>query len=251
MSKPDITSLPMSTVGPERRRPDGPELLRMSAALSDEEVVERVLAGDTGLFEVIMRRYNQRLYRVAYSILRRASEAEDVMQEAYVRAFHKLDQFEGRAKFSTWLTKIAVYEASARVRRRRRTVPLEIAAADEAGGDLLSRRPSPSPSPEEHVGNRELQVVLTEAVEELPDIYRVAFVLRDVEGLDTADTAEALEISETAVKVRLHRARRMLRESVERRIGDEVHGLFAFHLHRCDRIVDGVFSRIAAATQGR
>lgn len=245
MSLPEIKSLPGGVVG-DADRPSGPELLRRSAAFSDEEVVERVLAGDTGLFEVIVRRYNQRLYRVAYSILGHKDEAEDVMQEAYVRAFHKLAQFEGRAKFSTWLTRIAVYEASARARRSRRLVPIDTGGREDGTEGLLARRPSPGPSPEEHVGNRELRGVLTEAVEELPEIYRVAFVLRDVEGLDTAETAASLGISETAAKVRLHRARRMLRDSVERRVGDEVQGLFEFHLRRCDRIVAGVFARIAA-----
>lgn len=217
-------------------------MLEVTAALDDAEIVERVLDGDVGLFEVIVRRYNQRLYRVAYSVLGDAAEAEDVMQDAYVRAYDKLHQFAGRAAFSTWLTKIAVYEASSRVRKRGRTVSLEPASDDEAG--ILDRRSSDRPTPEEQLRNTRLRGMLAEAVEALPEIYRVVFVLRDVEGLDTAAAAQCLDISEAAVRVRLHRARRRLRRLIEGRVGREVRHLFEFHLSRCDHVVAGVFARL-------
>lgn len=207
--------------------------------LSDEEVVERVLAGDTSLFEILMRRYNQRLFRVARGILADDAEAEDVMQEAYVRAFRELATFRGEARFSTWLTRIACHEALARAEKRRRMVRL-VPAAD--GGP--PEPPSETFDPEKEVGNRELQTVLQEAVETLPDPLRAVFCLREIEGLSTELTADALGLSVENVRVRLHRAKRTLREALDRRIGREVRRLYLFDGPRCDRVVEAVFARL-------
>lgn len=215
------------------------------AELDDVEVVERVRQGDTALFATLMRRYNQRLYRVVWSIVLDEAEAEDVIQDAYVRAFEHLDQFDGRAKFSTWLTKIAVYEASARRRKRRRVVALDsledhvkervMAAGNEAGEDGEARMLA-----------RDLRGVLQRAVAALPPLYRQVFVLREVEGVSTAEAAEALGLSRTAAKVRLFRARRHLRKELERVTGGAAGELLSFAGERCDRIVTGVMARIAA-----
>jgi RNA polymerase sigma-70 factor (ECF subfamily) len=207
--------------------------------LSDEEVVERVLAGDASLFEILMRRYNQRLFRVARAILSDDTEAEDVMQEAYVRAFRELASFRGEARFSTWLTRIACHEALARARKRQRLVPI-----GEGGGGEPPEPPSETAGPERDLENRELHAVLQDAVEILPDPLRTVFCLREVEGLSTEQTADALGLSGENVRVRLHRAKRSLRQTLDERIGREVRRLYLFEAPRCDRMVAAVFASI-------
>jgi RNA polymerase sigma-70 factor (ECF subfamily) len=219
--------------------------------LSDEEVVAQVLAGDADMFEILMRRYNQRLYRVSRAILRNDDEAEDVMQDAYVRAYEHLDQFAGRAQFSTWLTRIAVHEALARQHRGKRYAELE--PVFEPEGDPMDSFASLALDPERQASNSELRRLLEDAVEELPDAYRAVFMLRDVEEMSTTDAAYALEITEENVKVRLHRACALLRKSLFMRVGTEARQAFSFHAVRCDRVVKKVFERIqklAAGAQG-
>ncbi len=209
--------------------------------LTDEQVVERVLGGDTASFEIIMRRYNQRLYRAARSILRNDHEAEDVMQDAYVRAYQHLRQFQGRAKFSTWLIRIAVHEALARVRRRERFVE----PSPDVNEDHMSHIPADLPNPEQAASSGELSRLLEQAIDGLPAPYRSVFMLRDVEELSTEETAGCLEITEENVKTRLHRARAMLRRELYARAGSKSAAAFPFMADRCDRVVARVFARIA------
>ncbi len=211
--------------------------------LSDEQVVARVLAGDTACFEIIMRRYNQRLYRVARSILHDEHEAEDVMQDTYVRAYQHLRQFEGRAKFSTWLTRIAVHEALARVRRRQRFAELE--PAHDRKEDPMDSILSKDLSPEQAASTGELGRLLERAIDSLPETYRAVFMLRDVEEMSTEEAAASLEISQENVKTRLHRARAMLRRELYQRAGAGSSSAFQFMGTRCDRVVERVFQRIA------
>ena len=218
------------------------EVATSQEPLSDEEVVTRVLAGETAMFEIVMRRHNQRLYRVARAILRNDGEAEDVMQDAYVRAYEHLDQFAGRAMFSTWLTRIAVHEALARQRRGTRYQELD--SMSDREGDPMDRLAALAPDPEQQASNSETRRLLEEAVERLPDAYRTIFMLRDVEEMSTIDTAHVLDISEENVKVRLHRARALLRKSLYARAGMERKEAFNFHAVRCDRVVRNVFERI-------
>ncbi|HYL96082.1 MAG TPA: RNA polymerase sigma factor [Terriglobales bacterium] len=208
---------------------------------SDEEVVARILAGETALFEIIMRRYNQRLYRVAHSILRNDGEAEDVMQDAYVRAYQHLHQFEGRAKFSTWLTRIAVHEALARAHRRNRIQELDA----EPYGGYMNPLPATTPDPEQQASDRELVALLQDAVLALPDNYRSVLMMRDIEEMSTTDTAQALDLTEENVKVRLHRARALLRRELFARAGAQRGNAFPFMGTRCDHMVDTVMRRIA------
>jgi len=216
-----------------------------TSPLTDEQVVERVLAGETALFEVLMRRHNQRLFRTARAIVRDAAEAEDVTQETYVRAFAQLSQFEHRALWSTWVTRIAVNEALARVRRRGRFVTTDVARMEEGNMEPFDDPGRASEAgPERQASERELVGFLERAVDALPDIYRMVFVLREVEGLSTLETAASLDISEDLVKVRLHRARAELRRVMEAGIGHAQRDLFAFHLSRCDRVVAAVLARI-------
>ena len=210
--------------------------------LSDEEVVARVLAGDTSLFEILMRRYNQRLFRVARGILADDAEAEDVAQEAWLRAFRELSRFRGEALFSTWLTRIACHDALARVHKRRRLVPI-------TGGDGGGEPPEPpaeTPGPERDLENRELQDLLRAAVEVLPDPLRAVFCLREIEQLSTEQTADALGLTVENVRVRLHRAKRSLRQTLDEKIGREVRRLYLFDGARCDRLVERVFAALDA-----
>jgi RNA polymerase sigma-70 factor, ECF subfamily len=218
-------------------------VLRQTGAetLTDEQVVERVLGGDTASFEIVMRRYNQRLYRVARSILRDDHEAEDVMQDAYVRAYEHLRQFQGRAKFSTWLIRIAVHEALARVRRRQRFVE----PSPDLNEDPMNQIPASIPNPEQAASTGELGRLLEQAIDALPAPYRSVFMLRDVEELSTEEAAGCLEITEENVKTRLHRARAMLRRELYSRAGSRSSAAFPFMADRCDRVVRRVFERIA------
>jgi len=209
--------------------------------IPDEEIVERVRAGETALYEVLMRRYNQRLFRVAVSILRDDAEAEDVMQEAYVNAYQHLNQFAGLAKFSTWLTKIAVNEALARLRRRER---MGGESDLEANSRIMNNVTSGIPDPERQASDHQLRLVIEASIDSLPDMYRSVFVLRAVEGLSAAETAACLDIGEEAVKTRLHRARHMLQKDLRRRASVLSAEAFPFHLSRCDRVVAGVFQKI-------
>lgn len=208
---------------------------------TDEEVVASVLQGETALYEIIMRRYNQRLYRIARSILRDDAEAEDVLQETYVRAYQNLTQFAGRSRFAAWLTRIAVNEALMRLKHTQREVEIEGMLPEKQETLLTSR----SASPEHEASTREVGALLEEAILSLPDAYRPVLVMRDVEEMSTIDTAAVLQLSEENVKVRLHRARAMLRRELYARIGPGYASVFPFLGARCNHIVQRVFELIA------
>jgi RNA polymerase sigma-70 factor (ECF subfamily) len=215
--------------------------------LSDEELVGRVRQGDTPLFEILMRRNNQRLYRAVRAVVRDESEAEDVMQQAYVSAFAHLDQFAGQAKFSTWLLRIGVNEALGRMRQRRRHLERIDERAEDDGPGLLPME-APMPTPEDRAANRELASLLESTIDALPSAYRAVFMLRLVEGLDTAETAAVLELGEEAVKQRLHRARAMVQHLIQERVGASAAVAFELHAVRCDRVVAAVMARLPAGS---
>jgi RNA polymerase sigma-70 factor (ECF subfamily) len=208
-------------------------------ALSDEEIVRRVLDGQTALYEVLMRRYNERIYRAARSIVQDEDEAEDVMQQAYVNAYFHLRQFDRRAKFSTWLTRIAIHEALARARKRGRYTAVDFR---EEENQVVERQPSRNPEHQAFTG--ELRLLLESSIDELPDGLREVFMLREVDGLNTAETAEILGVSEDAVKTRLSRGRAALRQHLAERAGIAAPEAFRFLQPRCDRVVAAVFARI-------
>lgn len=212
---------------------------------TDLQVIDRVKAGEVALYEIIMRRYNQRLYRVARAILRDDSEAEDVMQDAYVRAYQHLDQFAGTALFSTWLTRIAVHEALRRLRLKGRMEQLEVAEHDE---ENLMSVVETSPDPEQRASIAELGQLLEEAVLALPDQYRAVVMMRDIEELSTAETAAALDLTEQNVKVRLHRGRAMIRGWLFSHVGRSCKHAFPFMGAHCDRVVLDVFARLNELT---
>ena len=204
----------------------------------DEQIAARVVAGEKALFEILMRRHNEQVYRAARAILRDDREAEDVMQEAYVNAFTHLGQFDGRAKFSTWLTKIAVYEALGRARRRGRYESLD--------GNAVERfmPVTTTPDPERQAFGRELGALIESALDQLGDGYREVFMLRQVQGMSTAETAAVLDVSVDVVKTRFSRAKHALQADLLDRIGGASSEVFTFGQSRCDAIVTSVMATL-------
>ena len=215
------------------------------AALPDEEIVRRVRAGDSALFEILMRRHNQRVYRVVRAVLKDEADVEDVMQQAYINAFTHLHQFEDRSQFSTWLIRIALHEAFGRrrkVQRAETTTARNRSDVDDDRGEFMETLTSPEADPERQAYAQELHRVLEAAVDTLPEGYRTVFMLRDIEGLSTSETGQGLGLGDEAVKTRLHRARAMIRRAVTARIGEVAPGAFQFHAPRCDRVVSAVLA---------
>lgn len=219
-------------------RPGTRTALAIPTELPDAEVVRRVLEGEPALFEVLMRRYNQRVFRAIRSVLRDDQESEDAMQQAWLDAYSHLGQYQGTASFSTWMTRIALNEALGRTGRKTRTKSIE--DLPEEAEAMRSKMQDP----EGRAADRELGRMMEEAVDALPGLYRSVFVLREIEGMSTADAALALGASEEAVKVRLHRARLALRDGLYARVGSAAQGAFAFLGWRCDRLVASVMGRV-------
>ena len=218
-----------------------PQSLEPQQGLSDGEVVERVVAGEPALFEILMRRYNQRVYRAVRAVIRNDAEVEDVMQQAYLSAFAHLGQFRGDAKFSTWLVRIAVNEACARLRPH----GPKLVAID---GDYVEMDPT-TKTPEDLSADKELRHLLENSLDHLAEAYRTVFVLREIEGLDTREVADALSISEDLVKTRLHRAKALLRSALFDTAQNTKNNLFPFHAARCDRVVAAVFALLPQMTK--
>ena len=210
------------------------------ACLSDEQIVERVVAGQTALFEVLMRRHNERVYRAARAIPRDESEAEDVMQQAYVNAYTHLRQFDGRSRFSTWLTRIAIHEAFARERRRSRYVEMD---PEQPPGRYMATSMT-TPDPERLAFSQELGALMASAIDRLPEGAREVFMLRQVEGMSTEEVAATLEVSEDVVKTRFSRARAALRRELSAQAEALASNVFRFLRPRCDRVVATVLARI-------
>ena len=215
--------------------------LQKLAPLTDEQVVARILDGDTGAFELLMRRHNQRLFRLARSIVSVDADAEDVVQEAYIRAYSALPRFEHRSSVATWLSRIAFHEALRLRRKQRRIRSLD-------GSDLARQADAPAhASVPDHFERAEVRRVLLGGLDSLPALPRAVVMLRLVEGLSTCDTAESLRMTQSNVKVTLHRAKRQLAETLQEQSLDEIREHFAFAGDRCNRIVARVYARIGTA----
>jgi RNA polymerase sigma-70 factor, ECF subfamily len=212
-----------------------PRVASEGTAISDVEVVDRVLAGDTALFELIMRRYNRLLFRLARGIVRDDDEAQDVVQAAYVRAYYCLRQFRGPHGFRSWLARIAINEATARTRRA-------LTLIDDAGVVALQDRDTAEP--ENAAIGCELLGALQHAIDRLPDEFRSVFVLRGVEQLSIAETADLLNLKPATVKTRFHRARRLLQAALHRTLDDFTRETYPFAGDRCDEIVAAVLTQI-------
>jgi RNA polymerase sigma-70 factor (ECF subfamily) len=217
------------------------ELLDSKVEIADEEVITRVCKGESRLFEVLIRKYNPRLYRVGMSIIKNDSEIEDVMQNAYLKAFENLSKFEGRSSFGTWLTKIMINESLAFLKKSKRVTILE----SESVMTTNMKEMHDHSSPANVTMNRELGRALENSLLSLPEKYRLVFVLREMEGISMTETMETLGISDVNVRVRLNRAKAMLRESLSNYYKSDL--VFNFHLTRCDRIVSNVLNRLGIA----
>ena len=222
-----------------------PTSASVTPVLSDSELVERVRTGDAVAFELIMRRHNRRLFRLARSILRSGAEAEDVVQETYVRAYASLDQFVGPHGLAAWLARIAANEALGRIRGWGRVVSLdEYLGEEDAGVRRIETMISEHPDPERLTGHSELRRLLESAIDTLPDDFRTVFVMRAIEGMSIAETAEALSIRPETVKTRFHRARQRLQETLGARLDALLPVTFDFGGERCDRLVAAVLARL-------
>lgn len=210
---------------------------------TDETVIARIRAGDAAAYEIIMRRYNRRLFRVTRSILRDDDDAQDAMQEAYVRAFTRLADFAAPGSFGAWLTRIAVNEALMRKRKDQRFEHVDAAAADE--DDAMSQTPAPGAGTEELAANDELRHLIEVAVDRLPDNCRTVFVLRAIEQLSIEETASHLDIPPATVKTRFHRARGLMQQALAVHIGAAGLHTFDFAGARCDCMVAAVLARVA------
>ena len=215
--------------------------------LDDRALVERACKRDGAAVRLIMQRHNRRLYRVARSVLHDDAEAEDVVQETYVRAFTHLDGFRGEAQPSTWLTRIALNEALGRLRRRRTTVGLkDIDAINDQGEARVIYLPSArqDSDPEAAVARAQVRRLLERAVDELPNSFRMVFVLRDIEEMSTEEAASHLGLRPETVKTRLHRARRLLRKSLDKTLSSAVSDVFPCAGARCARITEAVLTKL-------
>ncbi|EJF08807.1 RNA polymerase sigma factor [Pontibacter sp. BAB1700] len=204
------------------------------AALSDVAVVERVLDGDVSLYELLMRRHNQKLYRVIRSYLKQEQEVEDVMQETYMKAFEKLAQFRSDAMFSTWLIRIGINKALARLREQKKLSSATYLLDQPEGLSSLLNQMNAA-NPEQAAIRQEVKQLVESAIDSIPEKYRIVYTLREVEDLSIHDIAQCLDLSESNVKVRLHRAKSMLKESLFKLsiVGD----VFEFGNRRCDAVV--------------
>ncbi|NYJ13152.1 RNA polymerase sigma-70 factor (ECF subfamily) [Rhizobium leguminosarum] len=217
------------------------------SALADADLVRLAKMGDEPAIRAIVQRHNQRLFRTARAIIRNDVEAEDVVQATYIKAFTNLATFRGEAELSTWLTRIALNEALGRVRARKNTTGLEEIdmQATSAGGEVVQFPSSLSATdPEIELSRSQARQLLEQAVDELPDDFRAIFVLRDVEGMSTDEAASYLGIRPETAKTRLHRARKMMRQSIEKRLSGAFSALFPFDGARCAFMADRVVAAL-------
>jgi RNA polymerase sigma-70 factor (ECF subfamily) len=211
----------------------------------DAELVRRALTRDDAAFRTIMERYNRRLYRIARGILRNDSEAEDVVQEAYVKAFTHLGGFRGDSSLATWLARITMNEALGRLRRERPTVDLETFGAQRTEAQIIKfPQTVTSDDPERTMAQREILQLVERATDNLPEIFRIVFMTRVIEGMSTEETANLLGLQPDTVKTRLHRARRLVRDELDKQIGPVLMDAFPFAGRRCERMTNAVLQRL-------
>jgi RNA polymerase sigma-70 factor (ECF subfamily) len=215
--------------------------------LGDAELVELALQQEAGAFRIIMQRHNRRLYRIARAVVRNDSEAEDVVQEAYVRAFTNLAEFRGDASLATWLSRIALNEALGPLRRQRPTADLtSLESRSPAQAEIIPfPLSSPQLDPERTMAQRQIQLLLERAIDDLPDDFRIVLVARVVEDMSIEETAALFGLRTQTVKTRLHRARKLLRDALEKQVGPVLTDAFPFDGARCERMTEKVLERLA------
>jgi RNA polymerase sigma factor (sigma-70 family) len=208
-------------------------------SFADEELITMILNGEIGLYEHIMRKYNQRMYRICLNIIHDEIEVEDIMQNAYVKAYENLHGFKGKSKFSTWLLRILINESLLWLQRNKRKIDFQKSVLQENISDFTNHKTN---TPAQQMMNNELKKILEDAIAQLSPKHRIVFVMREIENMSTAETSDCLRISQINVKVRLNRAKEMLRDILMK---SEYKELYAFHLNRCDRVVKGVMEKIS------
>ena len=218
---------------------------KVAVLSEDAELVRRALARDGMVFRAIMKQHNRRLYRIARSILRDDSEAEDAVQEAYVNAFAHLEAFRGNSSLATWLSRITMNEALGRLRRKRKTVDLEAFKGQRTEAEIIQfPQTATSNDPERTMAQREILQLVERAIENLPEIFRIVFVTRVIEGMSVEETADLLGLKAKTVKTRLHRARRLVREQLDKQIGPVLMDAFPFAGRRCERMTSAIMQRL-------
>lgn len=217
----------------------------------DVSLARRIAGGDTSAFELLMRRHNRRLYRLARAALRDDAEAQDALQEAYLSAYRAIGQFRGESALSTWLARLVLNECSARRRRALRRDNIVPIVSTDPTMDVFSATADSAESPDAHTARLQIRQALERQVSELPEALRLVFVLRSIEDLSVEETAAALEISPEAVRTRHVRARSLLRAALAREIDLAQADLFEFGGRSCDRVVSAVLSRLALRAPGK
>ena len=210
--------------------------------ISENEIIRRVLTGEKDLYAILVRRYNQRLYRVGMSIINDDVEVEDAMQGAYIKAYENLEKFAFKSSFSTWLTRILINESLLRIKKRKQFLNLN---DDMIENEMHQQSPGASQTPLMKIVNTELKAALETAIRQLPEKYRTVFVMREIEDMNVAETQECLDLTEVNVKVRLNRAKVMLQKSLSAFYKKE--DLLHFHLSRCNKITEYVMTQIKKA----
>ncbi|MDX8452796.1 RNA polymerase sigma factor [Mesorhizobium sp. VK9D] len=216
-----------------------------AAEAGDMALVRRALARDPEAFRAIIKTHNQRLYRIARGVVRNDAEAEDIVQEAYMRAFASLGAFRGEASLSTWLSRIVINEALGRLRKRKRIVTMPENPEAKIIRFPLNRNDSnPGDDPERTMAQRQILVLVERATDSLPDVYRSVFIARVIEGLSIEETADLLGVRPETVKTRLHRARALVRKALDDEIGPVLLDAFPFAGRRCERLTQAVMRRL-------
>jgi RNA polymerase sigma-70 factor, ECF subfamily len=212
---------------------------------SDTEQVQRALAGDAGAFRAIMQTHNQRLYRIARSILRNNADAEDALQEAYVSAFTNLASYRGEGSLRGWLSRIVINESLGRMRQRHSTINLAALEHQQSEAQIIQfPQSTPNDDPERTMAQRQIIHLVEKATDNLPEAFRLVFVARVIEGMSIEETSELLGIKPETVKTRLHRARQLVRDQLESEIGPVLMDAFPFAGQRCERLTETVMKRL-------
>lgn len=208
-------------------------------SIADTELIGRILGGEKNLYGIIVRRYNQRLYKVGMSIIKDDAEVEDVMQVTYIKAYENLGKFAFKSAFSTWLTRILINESLLRLKKRKKSIHISEETMDN---EVNQRSNIETQTPFMKILNVELKTILEKAILDLPEKYRTVFIMREMENMNVAETKECLGITEANVKVRLNRAKTLLKDSLSEYYKNE--DILHFHLTRCDRMVELVMKQI-------
>jgi len=214
-----------------------------STALGDAQLVQLARQRDGVAFRTIMQRHNRRLYRMARAVVLNDSEAEDVVQEAYVHAFASLDQFRGDSSLATWLSRIVLNEALGRLRRRRPTVDIGTIENQPPSQAQIIPFPTPQLDPERAMAQREIQRLVEQAIDDLPEAFRIVLVARVIEDMSVEETAELFGLRAETVKTRLHRARALLKDALKKHVDSALTDAFPFEGKRCARMTSAVLQR--------